>query len=278
MATKSLRNIWVVVLMSLAQVLMAQNHYSFQRDINYRGGSESDEYMSAMCKLDIAHVAQSTGKPVIVWFHGGGLTGGRREIPQELLQDSIIVVGVEYRLSSKATIDEIIDDAAASTAWVIGNIGKYGGDKRKVFLSGHSAGGYLADMLALDKSRLGKYGIDADSLAGVIPFSGQCITHFEARDRQGIHPLQPTIDNLAPLYHVRENCPPFLIISGDREKELYGRYEEQAYLWRMLKLRGNRDVTLYELDGFDHGGMCRPAFPLLLQFVRDHSPQSRKNP
>ena len=278
MATKSLRNIWVVVLMSLAQVLMAQNHYSFQRDINYRGSSESDEYMSAMCKLDIAHVAQSTGKPVIVWFHGGGLTGGRREIPQELLQDSIVVVGVEYRLSPKATIDEIIDDAAASTAWVIGNVGKYGGDKRKVFLAGHSAGGYLADMLALDKSRLGKYGIDADSLAGAIPFSGQCITHFEARDRQGIHPLQPTIDNLAPLYHVRENCPPFLIISGDREKELYGRYEEQAYLWRMLKLRGNRDVILYELDGFDHGGMCRPAFPLLLQFVRDHSPQSRKNP
>lgn len=276
MTADGLRNICVMVLLSLAQALMAQNHYSFQRDIDYRGGVASDDYMSSMCRLDIAHVEQSSDKPVIVWFHGGGLTGGRREIPQELLQDSIVVVGVEYRLSPKATVDEIIDDAAASTAWVIDNIWRYGGDKRKVFLSGHSAGGYLADMLALDKSRLGKYDIDADSLAGVIPFSGQCITHFEARNRQGIHPLQPTIDNLAPLYHVRENCPPFLIISGDREKELYGRYEEQAYLWRMLRLRGNEDVTLYELDGFDHGGMCRPAFPLLLQFVRERMARSLK--
>ena len=61
-------------------------------------------------------------------------------------------------------------------------------------------------------------------------FSGQVITHFETRRAQGIQPLQPTIDSTAPLFHVRRDCPPMLILSGDREKELYGRYEETALL------------------------------------------------
>ena len=155
-------------------------------------------------------------------------------------------------------------------AWTLANISKYNGNPRKIFLAGHSAGGYLIDMVALDKTRLAKYGFDSDSLAGVVPFSGQCITHFEARNRQGIPALQPTIDALAPLYHVRGNCPPFLIISGDREKEMLGRYEEQAYFWRMLKLAGLKDATLYEMDGYDHGMMAFPAFPLLLNFIRQH--------
>jgi hypothetical protein len=36
----------------------------------------------------------------------------------------------------------------------------------------------------------------------------------------------------------------------------------------MMKLAGHTKTMLYELDGFDHGGMAQPAFPLLLQHVR----------
>ena len=61
-----------------------------------------------------------------------------------------------------------------------------------------------------------------------------------------------------------------LILSGDREKELYGRYEESAYFYRLFKLLGHPDVTLYELGGFDHGSMCAAAFPLAVRFIRDH--------
>ena len=58
-----------------------------------------------------------------------------------------------------------------------------------------------------------------------------------------------------------------LLITGDREMELYGRYEENAYLLRMMKLAGHKRTTLYELQGFDHGGMAEPAFSLLLKEV-----------
>ena len=182
----------------------------------------------------------------------------------------MVVVGVEYRLSPHVETMEIVDDAAAAVAWVFDNIGKYGGDTSSIYIAGHSAGGYLVDMVGLDKKLLARYGKDADKLAGIIPFSGQVITHFETRNRRGLKPLQPTIDETAPLYHVRPDCAPILILSGDREKELYGRYEESAYFYRLFKLLGHPDVTLYELGGFDHGSMCAAAFPLAVRFIRDH--------
>ena len=67
-----------------------------------------------------------------------------------------------------------------------------------------------------------------------------------------------------------------LLVTGDREKELYGRYEENAYFWRMLKLVRHPDVTLHELQGFDHAGMAEPAMPLLVQFVKDHENGTEK--
>ena len=71
-----------------------------------------------------------------------------------------------------------VDDAAASVAWVFQNITSYGGDPKLIFVSGHSAGGYLTSMLGLDKSYLNSYGIDVDDIAGLIPYSGHTITHF----------------------------------------------------------------------------------------------------
>jgi hypothetical protein len=91
-------------------------------------------------------------------------------------------------------------------------------------------------MITLDKSYLNKYQIDANKIAGIIPFSGQTITHFTIRKENGIGTLQPTIDKYATLYFVRAHASPMLLITGDREKELYGRYEENAYLARMMKL------------------------------------------
>jgi hypothetical protein len=153
-------------------------------------------------------------------------------------------------------------------AWTYKNIAKYNGSKRKIFVAGHSAGGYLLTMIGLDKRWLAKYGVDADSLAALVPFSGQCITHYNIRKQQGIGPLQATIDQYAPLTYVRPDAPPIVIISGDRELELFGRYEEQAYFWRMLKLVGHKDVTLYEMQGYDHGAMPQPAYKILKDHIR----------
>jgi hypothetical protein len=109
--------------------------------------------------------------------------------------------------------------------------------------------------------------ISANTIAGLIPLSGQAITHFEIRKERGIPDTQPIIDEFAPLFHVRADAPPLLLITGDRELELLGRYEENAYLMRMMKIKGHTSTTLYELEGFDHG-MVEPALPLVIKEVK----------
>ena len=262
-----MKRYFILAVALLCAAAVAAADYKVDRDLVYR--SDDDEYVRRMCRLDVSSPEGATDAPVIVWFHGGGLTGGGKDTPRELLANGAVVVGVGYRLSPHVAVDTIIDDAACAVAWVFANIGKYGGDPDRIYVAGHSAGGYLVSMIGLDKSRLARYGIDADRLRGIVPFSGQAITHFEERRSRGISDKQPVVDSLAPLYHVRGDAPPILILSGDREREMLGRYEENAYLWRMLRLAGHKDVTLYELEGYGHD-MCHPAYPLLHRFISEH--------
>lgn len=245
-----------------------KTEYETKTNIQYynTATNKSDSYIHERCVLDIYYPKNTKGFATIVWFHGGGLTGGSKEIPEALKNKGFAIIGVNYRLSPKAKAARAIDDAAAAVAWAFNNIINYGGDNSAIFVAGHSAGGYLASMIGLDKKYLQKEGIDANKIAGLIPFSGQCITHFEIRRENGIPEKQPTIDEFAPLFHVRADAPALLLITGDRELEMLGRYEENAYMARMMKLVGHKETKLYELDGYGHG-MTEPAFPLLVNEI-----------
>ncbi len=242
--------------------------YTLKSNIPYYTDQEiiDDAYASDRCVLDLYYPASEKGFATVVWFHGGGLTGGEKEIPDALREKGIAVIGVNYRLYPRVKAPTYIEDAAAAVAWAFENIGNYGGDPGLIFVSGHSAGGYLASMLGLDKSYLAKYQIDANDIAGLIPLSGHTITHFTVREERGIPGNQPIVDDLAPLYHVRADAPPLLLITGDRELELLGRYEENAYLMRMMKISGHEKTRLYELQGYGHN-MTEPAFPLVIKEV-----------
>lgn len=242
--------------------------YRTERDILYRVGPELTDYMRERCRLDVYVPTNEPGFATVVWFHGGGLKNGERAIPKELKRQGIGVVAVNYRLYPRVKAPAYLEDAAAAVAWTMRNIEQYGGDPAQVFVSGHSAGGYLTSMIGLDQRWLAAFDCDANSLAGLIPFSGHTITHMTVREERGVRDTQPLIDDLAPLYHVRDDAPPLLLVTGDRELEMLGRYEENAYLWRMMQQVGHPDTVLYELDGYNHGQMAGPAYPLLLRFVR----------
>lgn len=178
------------------------------------------------------------------------------------------IVAVDYRLSPRVKAPAYLEDAAAATAWVFRNIGQYGGASNRIVVAGASAGGYLSTMIGLDKSWLAEQGIDADSLAGIVSLSGQAITHVAVREEQGIERTRPVIDRYAPLFHVRADAPPLLIVTGDRELELLGRYEENAYFARMMKLVGHTDTKLFELEGYDHPGLEQPGHEVLLRHIK----------
>lgn len=250
-----------------AQGKQADSQYQTTKDILYRDGDNLTKYMKERCRLDVYAPKNKPGFATVVWFHGGGLKAGGKSVPKELKEKGIAVVAVNYRLHPKVKAPAYIEDAAASVAWTFKNIKKHGGDPKRIFVSGHSAGGYLTSMVGLDKRWLKVHGINADDIAGLIPYSGHTITHFTVRAEKGIEGEQPTIDDMAPLNHVRKDAPPLLLITGDRELEILGRYEENAYMWRMMQVVKHPDTVLYELDGYNHGGMAAPAHPLLLKFI-----------
>ena len=257
----------------------AQRQYVVEKNIPYYADSinKKDAYIASQCLLDIYYPKGAKNYATVVWFHGGGITGGDKELPAALMNKGYAIVGVQYRLSPKVSAPAYIEDAAASVAWAFNHMEGYGGSNKLIFVSGHSAGAYLGMMITLDKHYLAKYNIDANRIAALIPFSGQTITHFTVRKERGLKETQPVIDEYAPLYFVRPDAPPMLLLTGDRELELYGRYEENAYLWRMMKLAGHKRTTLYELQGFDHGGMPEPAFPLLLKQIAAISKEIKVN-
>lgn len=225
------------------------------------------QYRQERCKLDIYYPTNKKAFKTIVWFHGGGLVEGEKHIPEQLTNKGIAVVAVNYRLSPKATCPAYIRDAAAAVAWTFEHIAEYGGDPSQIYVSGHSAGGYLTLMLAMDKAWLAAEGVDADSVAGYYPISGQTVTHYAIRAERGLSSTTPLVDCFAPIGNVRVLETKLVLYTGERSKELMARYEENLYLKAVLEGIGNPTIPLFEYPGTDHGSVLSPAFNHILQDI-----------
>lgn len=263
-----MKKYFLLPLLFVALSASAQHNYKLVKDIPYVSSSEADAYRKERCKLDIYYPENKKDFPVVVWFHGGGLTGGSKDLPEELMEKGFAVVTANYRLSPKATAPAYIEDAAEAIAWAFKNMKQYGADTDKIVVSGHSAGGYLAMLIGFDKSYLAKHNIDADKVAAWMPLSGQMVTHYTIRAERGLPDGIPVIDKYAPTNNARKDTPPVYLITGDRTKELAARYEENAHLAAVLKSIGHENTYLYELQGFDHGTMRGPGCYLIVEYIQ----------
>mgnify|MGYP001078540310 CR=1 FL=1 len=248
-----------------------EREFVLDKDIAYLPESDTpaSEYAEKMCRLDLYRPEGVKGFPTVVFYHGGGLKAGKRSVPAPLTNRGWAVVGVGYRLHPEVRHPVYIEDAAAALAWTFKNIEKMGGDPKKIFVTGISAGGYLTAMVGLDKSYLAKHDIDADRIAGLIPVTGQMITHQTVRKEQGIEPSQfrPTIDRYAPLYHVRKDTPPVLCITGGWEVDMLMRAEENLYFVSMMKLVGHKAIQHVVIEGADHGRCGAECWPHVIAFI-----------
>ena len=77
-----------------------------------------------------------------------------------------------YRLMPMNSHPAQVEDAAAAFAWTRAHISDFGGDPERLYAGGHSSGGHLAALLALDEQYLKPYGLDASGIRGVISMSG----------------------------------------------------------------------------------------------------------
>ncbi len=218
--------------------------------------ARGDDYQRAQCRVDLYLPENRPGFATVIWFHGGGFTSGKRSVPALLKNRGFAVVAVGYRLAPPGKFPCFLEDAAAATAWVFRSIAAKGGDPKKIFLCGHSAGGYLAMMLGLDERWLAAQGASSRQLAGIVALSAQMTSHFHVRELRGdIDPsLRPVIDEFAPLHYAAANLPPICLVVGDRALEFPSRVEENALMAATLRNLGHKQVVYHEMGGLNHGG------------------------
>jgi acetyl esterase/lipase len=182
------------------------------------------------------------------------------------------VASVGYRLSPKASFPAYIEDAAAAFAWTTKHVAERGGNPDAVFVGGHSAGGYLAYMVALDPRYLNAHGVELSSVAGAIPVSGQTMDHYTVRKERGGGRYPVTAGEAAPIYYCRSNTPPVLVLYADQD--MAGRQAENEYLVEMMKGAGNPFVQGLLMRDRDHGSIAGkiknqddPARRAILEFM-----------
>lgn len=270
-----MRQLILLLVMCVFSLSAMAQHYTTLKDIPYVSENETDAYRLERCKLDIYYPEGVTNFPTIVWYHGGGLEGGEKHIPEQFLNQGIAVVTVNYRLSPRAKNPAYIQDAAMALAWTFNHIEEYGGSKERIYVSGHSAGGYLDLILATDKKWLAEYGADADKVAAYFPISGQSVTHFTIRKERGLPNGIPIIDEFAPVNKTRANTAPIYMITGDRYLEMEDRWEENAHFLSVSKNIGNKNVSLNELEGFNHNTVVGPACIQIVGKIQQLCPDIR---
>ncbi len=231
--------------------------YAHALDIPYKEGAGLSGYEKERCRLDIYIPIEKKDFPVVVWFHGGGLTAGQKagadtvKVVTSWVRAGIAVASVNYRLSPKATFPAYIEDGAAAVAWVQKHISIYGGDAKRVFIAGHSAGAYLALMLGLDARYLKAAGVAPESIAGLIPVSGQTMTHFTVRVERGLPKDDVIADEAAPIHFARKDAPPMLLLMGGRDWP--ARLEENQYFAAMQKVKEHKHTHLLMIPDRTHG-------------------------
>lgn len=272
---KSLRTLVAAVLLiaGFASVsTQAQEAAADRRSIagiSYYPAEKKIDDPETRCVVDLKlPPAKDPGFATLVWFHGGGLTGGIRDFPQ-FEGKGVALVSAGYRLSPQVPCPVFIEDAAAAIAWTIHHVADYGGDPKKVFIGGHSAGGYLALMVGMDPQWLEPYGLAPADIAGILPVSGQVTTHFHVKELRGIKgpSLVPVIDEFAPLHFVSKDLPPICLITGDRRIEFKCRVPENELMFTTLRDLGHPDVEFHELKDLDHGTVVNGAAGVMPGFI-----------
>lgn len=231
-------------------------------DVAYKTGDQLTDYEKERCKLDVYLPDEGKNWPILVWFHGGGLKAGdKRGTPKDgvktekiatsLAKAGVVVVCPNYRFSPEVDFPVYLEDSAAAVAWAKANLAEHGGDPKRLFVGGHSAGGWITFMIGLEPTYLKKEGVELSEIAGLIPVSGQTLTHSTVREERGFSRHTIVADEAAPLFHIRKNTPKILTIYGDAD--LPGRADENELFVEMIKASGNENVIGLLVADRDHG-------------------------
>ncbi len=243
------------------------------KNISYVEGKDGDERQ----KLDLYLPKGAKDYPTLFFIHGGGWRAGSRagfdRIGRTFARNGVAFVSTGYRLSPKVKHPAHIQDVAKGFAWTVANISKYGGNPGTIFVSGHSAGGHLAALLATDADYLKAEKLSLNNIKGVIPVSGAFVISPRMKDVFGDDAA--VCKKASPRTHVRKGLPPFLILYADSEIAGLGK---QAEAFAPALKQQNVEVTILQGKDRNHGSIMMrmaaetdPATQAVLEFIARHS-------
>jgi acetyl esterase/lipase len=240
-------------------------------DIVFEDGVEYANPDGQHLKLNIARPKAAAGPlPAVLCIHGGGFRAGDRngwnERCKKLAERGFVAVTVDYRLAPKDPFPAAVHDVKAAVRWLRLNAEKYHVDPNRIGATGDSAGGHLAQFLAVTGD---VRAFDGDQNPGA-PSDIACVVNFygtsdltrsygRSVDAHEVLPLFLGGDVsqarqrhvlASPLYWVTPRAAPTLLIHGTDDK--YVNYEQATWIHERLKA-AQVEVELLTLPGAGHG-------------------------
>jgi acetyl esterase/lipase len=197
-------------------------------------------------RLDIYPPEGVDNFPCLMFVSGGGWSSGSKDwiapVGTTLAAQGIGVITVDHRLAPEVTYSQQVEDLAHAFAWIKKNIVTYGGDPARLIIGGHSAGGHLISLLAMDRRYLEAPGYHSGDISGVILVSAVLDVGDRFAESGGG-------EAASPLNHVRAGLPPFLLLSAS--DDLPDLPEQAQVMARALRAEGVL-VERVVIDNRDH--------------------------
>jgi acetyl esterase/lipase len=220
-------------------------------------------------KLDLYLPERGDGNaPVVVFFYGGAWEGGSRQdyrfVGAALASRGVLTVIPDYRVYPEVVFPAFVEDGALAVKWVQDEISRFGGDGRRLYLMGHSAGAHIAAMLALNRQYVESAGGDMARVSGLIGLAGpyDFLPLKSATLKKIFGDPAPRLTQ--PIDFVTGGAPPALLITGAADTTVKpGNSERLA--GRLRAAGGHVEQVVY--PGIGHGRLIGAFSPALANGV-----------
>ena len=253
-------------------LMVPKQGYAVRRDLVY--GSDPRQRLDLYVPDEL-----SASATVLLYFYGGSWQSGSKNIygalGQVFASAGIITAVADYRLCPQVKYPDFVHDGAAALRFLHEQIGGHGGDPARIFVSGHSAGAYIAALMACDPTYLGAARTElirgALGIAGpydFLPLYDPVLIDIFGGDR---------VTATQPIKYAGNRAPPMFLAHGTVDKTI-GAGNSRRMAAR-LRAAGN-EVELIEFPGMGHLGLVlslahgfrhtTTLYGDMLRFIRAH--------
>lgn len=191
------------------------NTFTITRDLTVHKDLPYGEH--ARQKLDLYLPKQRGIHPVLVFVHGGTWQKYRKDdfkfIGESFARAGYVTAVINYRLYPEVQYPAFVQDTVKALRWVKDRIAQYSGNPNRIFVMGHSAGGYNAVMSVVGTPFLEAEGLKSTDFKGVIGIAGI----YDIPPLDGIFAENTIRKEVMPVYQVRGDLPPFLLLSAGND-------------------------------------------------------------